>query len=42
MLDVHTTNLLERLVIAMEEQTKTLKSIDKNLENIELVLENMG
>lgn len=31
MLDQHTINLLERLVIALEEQNKRLSEIDKTL-----------
>ena len=31
MLDQHTINLLERLVIALEEQNKKLEEIDKTL-----------
>lgn len=34
MLDQHTINLLERLVIAIEEQNERLNEIDKTLNTI--------
>ena len=38
MLDQHTINLLERLVIAVENQNQTLKEINKTLDSMDLEL----
>ena len=39
MMDRHTTNLLERLVYALEEKNKRLEEIDRTLMSIDATLE---